>query len=229
MDKILVADDDLNICELLRLYLEKEGFEVVMAHDGEEAVAKFESEKPSLILLDIMMPKLDGWQVCRQIRQKSDCPIIMLTAKGETFDKVLGLELGADDYVVKPFDTKEIVARIKAVLRRSGPAGTTGGEVKEVNYDKLSVNMTRYELKVNGKVIDAPPKELELLFHLASNPNRVFTRDQLLDEVWGFEYYGDSRTVDVHIKRLREKLEGVSDQWSLKTVWGVGYKFEVKE
>ena len=229
MDKILVADDDLNICELLRLYLEKEGFEVVMAHDGEEAVAKFESEKPSLILLDIMMPKLDGWQVCRQIRQKSDCPIIMLTAKGETFDKVLGLELGADDYVVKPFDTKEIVARIKAVLRRSGPAGNAAGEVKEVSYDKLTVNMTRYELKVDGKVVDAPPKELELLFHLASNPNRVFTRDQLLDEVWGFEYYGDSRTVDVHIKRLREKLEGVSDQWSLKTVWGVGYKFEVNE
>ena len=229
MDKILVADDDLNICELLRLYLEKEGFEVVMAHDGEEAVARFESEKPSLILLDIMMPKLDGWQVCRQIRQKSDCPIIMLSAKGETFDKVLGLELGADDYVVKPFDTKEIVARIKAVLRRSGPAGAAANEVKEVSYDKLTVNMTRYELKVDGKVVDAPPKELELLFHLASNPNRVFTRDQLLDEVWGFEYYGDSRTVDVHIKRLREKLEGVSDQWSLKTVWGVGYKFEVKE
>ena len=229
MDKILVADDDLNICELLRLYLEKEGFEVVMAHDGEEAVARFESEKPSLILLDIMMPKLDGWQVCRQIRQKSDCPIIMLTAKGETFDKVLGLELGADDYVVKPFDTKEIVARIKAVLRRSGPAGAAANEVKEVSYDKLTVNMTRYELKVDGKVVDAPPKELELLFHLASNPNRVFTRDQLLDEVWGFEYYGDSRTVDVHIKRLREKLEGVSDQWSLKTVWVVGYKFEVKE
>ena len=200
-----------------------------MAHDGEEAVAKFESEKPSLILLDIMMPKLDGWQVCRQIRQKSDCPIIMLTAKGETFDKVLGLELGADDYVVKPFDTKEIVARIKAVLRRSSPVGTAEGEVKEVSYDKLTVNMTRYELKVDGKVVDAPPKELELLFHLASHPNRVFTRDQLLDEVWGFEYYGDSRTVDVHIKRLREKLEGVSDQWSLKTVWGVGYKFEVKE
>ena len=229
MDKILVADDALNICELLRLYLEQEGFEVVMAHDGEEAVARFESEKPSLILLDIMMPKLDGWQVCRQIRQKSDCPIIMLTAKGETFDKVLGLELGADDYVVKPFDTKEIVARIKAVLRRSSPAGTAANEVKEVSYDKLTVNMTRYELKVDGKVVDAPPKELELLFHLASNPNRVFTRDQLLDEVWGFEYYGDSRTVDVHIKRLREKLEGVSDQWSLKTVWGVGYKFEVKE
>ena len=229
MDKILVADDDLNICELLRLYLEKEGFEVVMAHDGEEAVAKFESEKPSLILLDIMMPKLEGWQVCRQIRQKSDCPIIMLTAKGETFDKVLGLELGAEDSVVKPFDTKEFVARITAVLRRSSPAGTAEGEVKEVSYDKLTVNMTRYELKVDGKVVDAPPKELELLFHLASHPNRVFTRDQLLDEVWGFEYYGDSRTVDVHIKRLREKLEGVSDQWSLKTVWGVGYKFEVKE
>ena len=229
MDKILVADDDLNICELLRLYLEKEGFEVVMAHDGEEAVVRFESEKPSLILLDIMMPKLDGWQVCRQIRQKSDCPIIMLTAKGETCDKVLGLELGADDYVVKPFDTKEIVARIKAVLRRSGPAGAAANEVKEVSYDKLTVNMTRYELKVDGKVVDAPPKELELLFHLASNPNRVFTRDQLLDEVWGFEYYGDCRTVDVHIKRLREKLEGVSDQWSLKTVWGVGYKLEVKE
>ena len=229
MDKILVADDDLNICELLRLYLEKEGFEVVMAHDGEEAVAKFESEKPSLILLDIMMPKLDGWQVCRQIRQKSDCPIIMLTAKGETYDKVLGLELGADDYIVKPFDAKEVTARIKAVLRRSSPAGTAEGEVKEVSYDKLTVNMTRYELKVDGKVVDAPPKELELLFHLASHPNRVFTRDQLLDEVWGFEYYGDSRTVDVHIKRLREKLEGVSDQWSLKTVWGVGYKFEVKE
>ena len=229
MDKILVADDDLNICELLRLYLEKEGFEVVMAHDGEEAVVRFESEKPSLILLDIMMPKLDGWQVCRQIRQKSDCPIIMLTAKGETFDKVLGLELGADDYVVKPFDTKEIVARIKAVLRRSGPAGAAANEVKEVSYDKLTVNMTRYELKVDGKVVDAPPKELELLFHLASNPNRVFTRDQLLDEVWGCEYYGDRRPVAVHIKRLREKLEGVSDQWSLKTVWGVGYKFEVKE
>lgn len=228
MEKILVADDDLNICELLRLYLVKEGYEVVMAHDGEEAVERFESEKPALILLDIMMPKLDGWQVCREIRKKSDCPIIMLTAKGETFDKVLGLELGADDYVVKPFDTKEIVARIKAVLRRSTPA-SNAAEVKEVSYDKLTVNMTRYELKVDGKVVEAPPKELELLFHLASNPNRVYTRDQLLDEVWGFEYYGDSRTVDVHIKRLREKLEGVSEQWSLKTVWGVGYKFEVKE
>ncbi len=228
MGKILVADDDQNICELIRLYLEKENYTVVLAHDGEDAVAKFSAENPDLVLLDIMMPKLDGWQVCRQIRTKSECPIIMLTAKSETFDKVLGLELGADDYVVKPFDTKEIVARIKAVLRRTGKSG--GHEdVKEVRYDKLVVNMTRYELKVNGEVVDTPPKELELLFHLASNPNRVYTRDQLLDEVWGFEYYGDSRTVDVHIKRLREKLEGVSDLWSLKTVWGVGYKFESKE
>lgn len=228
MGKILVADDDQNICELIRLYLEKENFTVVLANDGEEAVAKFTAENPDLVLLDIMMPKLDGWQVCRQIRAKSECPIIMLTAKSETFDKVLGLELGADDYVVKPFDTKEIVARIKAVMRRTGKSGTHE-DVKEVRYDKLVVNMTRYELKVDGKVVDTPPKELELLFHLASNPNRVYTRDQLLDEVWGFEYYGDSRTVDVHIKRLREKLEGVSDLWSLKTVWGVGYKFESKE
>ena len=228
MGKILVADDDQNICELIRLYLEKENFTVVLAADGEEAVAKFNAESPDLVLLDIMMPKLDGCQVCREIRRKSECPIIMITAKSETFDKVLGLELGADDYVVKPFDTKEIVARIKAVMRRAGKSGSHD-DVKEVSYDKLVVNMTRYELKVDGKVVDTPPKELELLFHLASNPNRVYTRDQLLDEVWGFEYYGDSRTVDVHIKRLREKLEGVSDQWSLKTVWGVGYKFEVKE
>ena len=226
--KIMVADDDQNICELLRLYLEKEGYTVVLAGDGEEAVAKFATENPSLILLDVMMPRLDGWQTCREIRKKSDVPIIMITAKGETFDKVLGLELGADDYIVKPFDTKEVVARIKAVLRRADKA-VSEPEVKEVTYDKLSVNMTRYEMKVAGKVVDTPPKELELLYHLASNPNRVYTRDQLLDEVWGFEYYGDSRTVDVHIKRLREKLEGVSDQWSLKTVWGVGYKFEVKE
>ena len=228
MEKILVCDDDKNICELLRLYLEKEPFTVVIANDGEEALSAFSAENPDLVLLDIMMPKLDGWQVCREIRRKSNCPIIMLTAKGETFDKVLGLELGADDYVVKPFDTKEIVARIKAVLRRTGKSAQQA-DVKEVSYDKLTVNMTRYELKVDGKVVDTPPKELELLFHLASNPNRVYTRDQLLDEVWGFEYYGDSRTVDVHIKRLREKLEGVSDQWCLKTVWGMGYKFEVKE
>jgi len=228
MGKILVADDDKNIAELLRLYLEKEGYSVVIAGDGEEATAKFAAENPDLVLLDIMMPKLDGWQVCREIRKKSNCPIIMITAKGETFDKVLGLELGADDYVVKPFDSKEIVARIKAVMRRTGKSSGMP-DSKEVSYDNLIVNMTKYELKVNGKVIDTPPKELELLYHLATNPNRVYTRDQLLDEVWGFEYYGDSRTVDVHVKRLREKLEGASDKWTLKTVWGVGYKFEVKE
>ena len=226
--KILIADDDKNICELLKMYLEKEDYEVVTAGNGEEAIAKFDSVNPDLILLDVMMPKLDGWQVCRELRKKSECPIIMITAKGETFDKVLGLELGADDYVVKPFEPKEIIARRKAVMRRTGKA-SSDTDKKEVSYDKRTVNMTKYELKVDGKVIDTPPKELELLFHLASNPNRVYTRDQLLDEVWGFEYYGDSRTVDVHIKRLREKLEGVSDKWSLKTVWGVGYKFEVKD
>ena len=229
LEKIMVADDDQNICELLRLYLEKEQYTVVIANDGNEAIAKFNSENPALILLDIMMPGLDGWQVCREIRKKSNVPIIMITAKGETFDKVLGLELGADDYVVKPFDAKEIVARIKAVLRRVSSGTQAENAVREVSYDKLVVNMTRYELNVDVKVVDTPPKELELLFHLASNPNRVYTRDQLLDEVWGFEYYGDSRTVDVHIKRLREKLEGVSDQWCLKTVWGVGYKFETKD
>ena len=229
-NKILVCDDDKNICELLRLYLEKDGYTVIIANDGEQALDKFRIEQPELILLDIMMPKLDGWQVCREIRKKSDCPIIMITAKGETFDKVLGLELGADDYVTKPFDPKEIVARIKAVLRRVHPASQESSETaKEVKYDNLVVNMTKYELKVSGKVVDTPPKELELLFYLASNPNHVFTRDQLLDKVWGFEYYGDSRTVDVHVKRLREKLEGVSQEWSLKTVWGVGYKFDVKE
>ncbi|MBP1570093.1 MAG: response regulator transcription factor [Oscillospiraceae bacterium] len=227
-EKILIADDDRNICELLRIYLEKEGFAVVLAGNGEEALSKFDEEEPDILLLDVMMPKLDGWQVCRELRKKSECPIIMITAKGETFDKVLGLELGADDYVVKPFEPKEIVARVKAVLRRTGKASAENDK-KEVNYDKLTVNMTKYELKVDGKVVDTPPKELELLFHLASNPNRVYTRDQLLDEVWGFEYYGDSRTVDVHIKRLREKLEGVSEKWTLKTVWGVGYKFETKD
>ncbi|MDR2909556.1 MAG: response regulator transcription factor [Oscillospiraceae bacterium] len=226
--KVMVADDDKNIVELLRLYLEKEEYAVITAHDGEEAILKFGPEAPDIVLLDIMMPKLDGWQVLREIRKKSNCPIIMLTAKGETFDKVLGLELGADDYVVKPFDSKEIVARIKAVLRRTGKTGDIS-DSREVSYDRLIVNMTKYELKVDGRVVDTPPKELELLFHLASNPNRVYTRDQLLDEVWGFEYYGDSRTVDVHIKRLREKLEGVSDRWTLKTVWGVGYKFEVRD
>ena len=225
--KILVVDDDQNICELLRLYIEKEGFEVRIANDGRKALEIFEEQNPDLIMLDIMLPELDGWQVCREIRKKSQCPIIMLTAKGEVFDKVLGLELGADDYVVKPFETKEVVARIKAVLRRYG--SNAEEQVKEVRYDKLSINLTNYELKVDGVAIDTPPKEMELIYHLASNPNRVFTRDQLLDEVWGFDYYGDSRTVDVHVKRLREKLEGVSDKWALKTDWGVGYKFELKE
>ena len=224
--KILVVDDDSNICELLRLYLEKENFTVVTAVDGEQALAAFEAEKPDLILLDVMMPRLDGWQVCREIRKKSQCPIIMLTAKGELFDRVLGLELGADDYVVKPFETKEVMARIKAVLRRSGVSAEKKARI--VEYDQLYINMENYELRVAGKVIDTPPKEMELIYHLAGNPNRVYTRDQLLDEVWGFEYYGDSRTVDVHIKRLREKLEGVSDRWTLKTVWGVGYKFELR-
>lgn len=225
--KILIVDDDLNICELLRLYIEKEGFSTVTANDGASALDIFEKEKPDLIMLDIMLPGLDGWQVCREIRKTSQCPIIMLTAKGEVFDKILGLELGADDYVVKPFEAKEVVARIRAVLRRTDKPET--GLIKEVKWDKLSINLTNYELKVNGVQIDTPPKEMELLYHLASNPNRVFTRDQLLDEVWGFDYYGDSRTVDVHVKRLREKIDGVSDQWELKTVWGVGYKFEVKE
>ncbi|MBQ6897589.1 MAG: response regulator transcription factor [Clostridia bacterium] len=225
-EKILIVDDDANICELLRLYLSKEGYTPVIVNDGVVAVESIDTVKPSLVLLDIMLPKLDGWQVCRKIRQSSNVPIIMMSAKGETFDKILGLELGADDYIVKPFDSKEVVARIKAVLRRAlAPAAETP---KEVNFDNLFVSITNYEMKVKGVHVDAPPKELELLFHLASNPNRVFTRDQLLDEVWGFDYYGDSRTVDVHIKRLREKLEGVSDKWELRTVWSVGYKFETK-
>lgn len=228
LGKVLVIDDDKNTCELLRLYLEKEGYNAMISYDGEEAVVKFNALKPDIVMLDIMLPTLDGWQVCREIRKKSNVPILMITAKGETFDKVLGLELGADDYIVKPFEIKEVLARIKAVYRRTGQAAGEI-EVKEVKYDKLVVNMTRYELKVDGKVLDTPPKELELLFHLASNPNRVYTRDQLLDEVWGFEYYGDSRTIDVHVKRLREKLDGVSSKWELKTVWGVGYKFEVEE
>lgn len=224
--KILVVDDDVNICELLCLYLKKENFTTFVANDGAQAVEFFEKFSPDLILLDVMLPKLDGWQVCREIRKKSDTPIIMLTAKGETFDKILGLELGADDYVAKPFDTKEVIARIKAVLRRTDKK--KGAEEQKVTFDNLVINLTNYELIVNGVQIDTPPKELELIFRLASNPNRVYTRDQLLDEVWGFDYYGDSRTVDVHVKRLREKLEGASNEWSLKTVWGVGYKFETK-
>lgn len=225
--KVLIVDDDSNICELLRLYLEKDGFDTIIANDGEAAILKYNLEEPDLILLDVMMPKLDGWQVCRTIRKSSSVPIIMLTAKGETFDKILGLDLGADDYVTKPFDSKEVVARVKAVLRRT--AGSDENTEKIVKYDKLIINLTNYELIVDGKPVDTPPKELELIYHLASNPNRVYSRDQLLDEVWGFEYYGDSRTVDVHVKRLREKLEGISDQWSIKTVWSVGYKFELKQ
>lgn len=225
--KILVVDDDKNICELLGLYLENEGYHVLSVNDGETAVREFQTFSPDLVILDIMLPVMDGWQVCREIRKVSEKPIIMITAKGETFDKVLGLELGADDYIVKPFDPKEVVARIKAVLRRTHVSAAT--ERKYVEYDKLSINLTNYEMKVDGKIVGTPPKELELIFHLASNPNHVFTRDQLLDEVWGFDYYGDSRTVDVHIKRLREKLEGVSDKWALKTVWGVGYKFDTVE
>lgn len=225
-EKILIVDDDVNICELLRIYLTKEGYSPVIVNDGLAAVDSVMTLRPSLVLLDIMLPKLDGWQVCRKIRQNSDVPIIMLSAKGETFDKILGLELGADDYIVKPFETKEVIARIKAVLRRAGSQNVQ--TPKEVSFENLTVNITNYEMKVRGVHVDAPPKELELIFHLASNPNRVFTRDQLLDEVWGFDYYGDSRTVDVHIKRLREKLEGVSDKWELKTVWSVGYKFETK-
>lgn len=227
-EKILIVDDDVNICELLRLYLEKEGYETEIITNGLDAIEAFNNSSPDLVLLDIMLPGLDGWQICREIRKTSQTPIIMITAKGETFDKVLGLELGADDYITKPFEPKEVVARIKAVLRRSASPASASFTTKEVSFDKLTVNLTNYELKVDGKYIDTPPKELELIYHLASNPNRVYTRDQLLDEVWGFEYYGDSRTVDVHVKRLREKLEGVSDKWELKTVWGVGYKFETK-
>lgn len=229
-NKILVVDDDLHICELLKLYLENENYTVYVANDGRAAVDTFAAKAPDLVLLDIMLPKMDGWQVCREIRKNSSTPIIMLSAKGETFDKVLGLELGADDYVTKPFEAKEVMARIKAVLRRSKDGSdSAAAEKKTVVYDKLEINIVNYELKVNGIAVDTPPKELELIYHFASNPNRVYTRDQLLDEVWGFDYYGDSRTVDVHVKRLREKLEGVSDKWTLKTVWGVGYKFETKD
>lgn len=224
--KVLVVDDDRNICELIRLYLEKEGFSVVLAYDGQSAVELFKEATPSVVLLDIMLPKMDGFQVCREIRRISNIPIIMLTAKGETFDKVLGLELGADDYMVKPFENKELVARIKAVLRRYDPKDNKD---KEVIYPNIVINLTNYELKINGNAIDIPPKELELLYYLATNPNKVFTREQLLETVWGFDYFGDSRTVDVHVKRLREKLELAGEQnWQLKTVWGVGYKFEVK-
>lgn len=224
--RALIVEDDRNIAELLRLYLGKDGFEVMIAPDGGKAESMFDLFTPDVVLLDIMLPVKDGWQVCRDIRAKSAVPIIMLTAKGETTDKITGLDMGADDYVTKPFDVKELIARVHAVMRRSD---NDGPAEKKLTFDKLIINLDSYELVVNGVKVDTPPKEMELLYHLAASPNRVFTRNQLLDEVWGFDYFGDSRTVDVHIKRLREKLEGVSDKWCLKTVWGVGYKFEVTE
>ncbi len=224
--KILVVDDDPNISEILKKYFVNEGYDVKVASDGAEGVSLFKMFEPDLVLLDIMLPKKDGWQVCREIREISSKPVIMVTAKGEVFDKVLGLELGADDFVVKPFDMKELSARVKAVLRRyQVHPRENDGEV--IKFENMEISLQKYELKLNGKSVDIPPKELELLYFLASNYNRVFTRDQLLDKVWGFDYLGDSRTVDVHVKRLREKLEGVSDKWLLKTVWGVGYKFEL--
>ena len=223
--KVLIVEDDSNIAELLNLYLKKEGYDTMVAGDGGKALECYHQFRPDLVLLDIMLPVMDGWAVCGKIRETDSTPIIMLTAKGETIDKVSGLEMGADDYIVKPFEMKEVLARVHAVLRRIGEEESRN---RRLSFDKLIINLDSYELEVDGRRIDTPPKELELLFHLASSPNRVFTRNQLLDEVWGFDYFGDSRTVDVHIKRLREKLEGVSEQWSLKTVWGVGYKFEVR-
>jgi len=225
--KVLIIDEDRNTCGILKTALEKEGNNVILAHDGDEALIKFRALKPDIILLDVAIPDKDGWQICREVRKKSNIPLIIITSKNEIFDKVLGLELGADDYITKPFDIKEVMARIKAIHRRTSQSGST--ETKEVSYENMSINITRYELRVKGSIVDAPPKELELLYYLASNPNKVFTRDQLLDEVWGFEYYGDSRTVDVHIKRIREKIENVSSKWELITVWGRGYKFEVSD
>ena len=224
--KVLVVEDDNNIAELLRLYLQMSGCATSTAAAGGKAVEMAKEIQPDLVLLDIMLPVMDGWQVCRELRKTMKMPIIMLTAKGETEDKVSGLEMGADDYIVKPFEVKELLARVHAVLRRTGDDGKP--KSKKLTFDKLVINLDSYELIVDGKKIDTPPKEMELLYHLAATPNRVYTRNQLLDEVWGFDYFGDSRTVDVHIKRLREKLEGVSDKWELKTVWGVGYKFEAK-
>ena len=223
---VLIVEDDRNIAELLQMYLEKEGYAVTVAADGGQGLSKFRSIKPDLVLLDVMMPVMDGWSVCKAIRAESQTPIIMLTAKGETNDKVTGLRSGADDYITKPFEMKEVLARIEAVLRRSvAPAAEK--KSRRLTFEGLVIDMDSFELLVGGKKVDAPPKEMELLYYLASSPNRVYTRNQLLDEVWGFDYFGDSRTVDVHVKRLREKLEGVSDSWNLKTVWGVGYKFEV--
>ena len=223
--KILIVEDDANIADLLRLYLEKEGYQIAIASDGGKGVEQFRRFQPDLILLDLMLPVLDGWGVCRAIRSESQVPIIMLTAKGELDDKVTGLKQGADDYITKPFEMPEVLARVEAVLRRTGAAPEKNN--KRLVFDKLVIDMEAFELTVDGKKIPTPPKAMELLYHLASTPNRVYTRNQLLDEVWGFDYFGDTRTVDVHIKRLREKLEGVSSQWSLKTVWSVGYKFEV--
>ena len=222
--KILIVEDDGNIRELLRLYLERVGYEITEASNGEEGVEQWRKVNPDMILLDVMMPIMDGWQVCKIIREESKVPIIILTAKGETFDKVNGLEMGADDYIVKPLEMREVVARVRAVFRRFAPE-----ESGKISFDKLTVDKQAYDLIVDGKRVDAPPKEIELLYFLASSPNRVFTRAQLLDDVWGFDYFGDTRTVDVHVKRLREKLEGVSDKWELKTVWGVGYKFETRD
>ena len=223
--KILIVEDEANIRELLRLYLEREGYTVLEAENGVEGIKKWKSDKPDMLLLDVMMPVMDGWEVCREIRAESDVPIIMLTAKGETADRVSGLEMGADDYIVKPLEMPEVIARVRAVLRRIAPDDAP----EKLSFDNLVIDKQAYDLVIKGKRVDAPPKEIELLYFLASSPNRVFTRAQLLDEVWGFDYFGDTRTVDVHVKRLREKLEGVSDKWELKTVWGVGYKFETKE
>ena len=223
---ILIVEDDNNIADLLRLYLEKEGYQATIAADGTQGIDLYRKLRPDLVLLDVMMPGVDGWGVLRAIRQDSQTPVIMLTAKGETTDRVSGLKQGADDYITKPFEMKEVLARIEAVLRRAAGDGDKG-KPRRLVFDKLIIDLDSFELIVDGKRVETPPKEMELLYHLASTPNRVYTRNQLLDEVWGFDYFGDSRTVDVHVKRLREKLEGVSDQWSLKTVWGVGYKFEV--
>ncbi len=223
---VLIAEDDHNIAELLQLYLEKEGYQVSVAHDGGQCLDKFHEAQPDLVLLDIMMPVLDGWEVCKQIRAEAQTPIIMLTAKSEVANKVQGLKAGADDYITKPFEMREVLARIEAVLRRSNGVATEK-KARRLTFDKMTIDMDSFELTIDGKRVDTPPKEMELLYYLASSPNRVYTRNQLLDEVWGFDYFGDSRTVDVHVKRLREKLEGVSENWGLRTVWGVGYKFEV--
>ena len=223
--KILIVEDEANIRELLRLYLEREGYTVLEAENGVEGIKKWKSDKPDMLLLDVMMPVMDGWAVCREIRAESDVPIIMLTAKGETADRVSGLEMGADDYIVKPLEMPEVIARVRAVFRRMAPDDAP----EKLSFDNLVIDKQAYDLVIKGKRVDAPPKEIELLYFLASSPNRVFTRAQLLDDVWGFDYFGDTRTVDVHVKRLREKLEGVSDKWELKTVRGVGYKLETKE